>query len=76
MATPENKYEIIASGDHVLGEIWWNSSKEVLESDDKDLLEYIKTKHWRGLTHADGPKFLSHLGRILDNGYIHARKLS
>jgi hypothetical protein len=76
MASHEHIYEILANGEQVLGQVWWDAEKKVLDSDNSKLLGYLKEKSYNNITYHDGVKFLQHLGRMLKNGYIHARRMS
>ena len=71
----EYKYEIVASGDKVLGNVWWDSEKEEIDTDNPRILEYLKGKTYQDITWHDGVQFLQYLGRILKNGYVHAKRV-
>ena len=73
MTTREYVHEIIVSGDEVMGQVWWDPDAKKLDSDTPKVLEYLKDKTYQGITWHDGIKFLQHLGRMLDSGYVHAR---
>lgn len=75
MTQHEHTYEIIAGGDQVLGQVWWDAENNKLDTDNNKVLEYLKDKSYQGITFHDGVKFLSHLGRMLKNGYVHARRV-
>jgi hypothetical protein len=75
MLEHEETYEIISAGDKILGRVWWDEGASELGSDDPRLLDYLKGKSWQGITWHDGKKFLQHLGRMLKNGYVHAKRV-
>ena len=75
MPKHEHTYEIISSGDQTVGRVWWDADEGKLDSDNQRLLSYLKEKSYQGITYHSGVEFLQHLGRILKNGYIHARKV-
>lgn len=74
MPEHEYTYDIVVSGDTVLGQIWWDDKEEKLDGDPK-VLSYLKDKSYQGITYHDGVKFLTHLGRMLDNGYAYAKRV-
>ncbi len=71
----EYTYDIKVSGDEVWGQVWWDPAENKIATDTPELLEYLKTKHHQDITYHDGVKFLTHLGNILSNGYIHAERV-
>lgn len=75
MPQHEFRYEILAGGDKVVGEVWWDADKSEIDYDNPRVMDYLKGKSYNGITWHDGPKFLRYLGRILDNGYVHAKRV-
>lgn len=71
----EHTYEILVSGDQVVGKVWWDTENKKLDGDNTALLTYLKKQHYGDITYHEGVRFLEHLGNILNNGYIHARKV-
>ncbi len=74
MPEHEYTYEIVVSGDQVMGQVWWDDQKEEIDGDAL-VLSFLKDKSYQGITYQDGVKFLTHLGRMLKNGYIYAKRV-
>jgi len=75
MPQREHAYDIVVSGDKVLGQVWWNPEESKIDSDTPKVLQYLKDKSYQGITFHDGVKFLTHLGRMLKNGYVYAKRV-
>jgi len=73
--THQHVYEIISAGKNSLGHVWWNATTKKIESDDQTLLGVLRDYRYGNISFKSGPEFLTHLGSMLTNGYLHARKV-
>ncbi len=70
----EIEYEIVGTGDKVIGKVWWDGKK--VDSDSPRLLKSLKKQNVDGYTLRSGEEFVKRLPKIYKNGYIRARKVS
>jgi hypothetical protein len=69
------QYEIISAGDKVLGKVWWDEEASKIDTDNPQLLDFLKDERYNGITFRDGEKFLQSLGKIFTNGYVSVKKV-
>lgn len=72
---PKNlEHEVYSSGDKLLGSVWLEDGK--VKSSSSQLLDVLNNKTTHGFVSIhEGEKFLQKLPSILNNGYMHAKKV-
>ncbi len=68
------EYEIFSGGDRSMGNVWLGDKGKV-DGDSQRVLAILKRQHFPGVSFQKGEQFLQKLGRILSNGYMHAKRV-
>lgn len=70
----ELEHEVYSGGDKLLGTVWLE--KDEVQSDSTALMNLLESKTSPGFVSIhEGRKFLQKLPAILNNGYMHAKKV-